>query len=95
VLETSVWEVWNSPEYRALRRLVSNPKRSLTESSLAETFCHGCPTIFDTDAASHAYTADKHAWEELYVRNERNVVTRRVKRGSPAAGGRAPGSAGS
>src|SRR5215217_115514 len=92
VLETSVWEVWNSPEYRALRRLVSNPTRTQTDSSLAETFCDGCPTVFETDAASHAYTADKHAWEELYVRNERNVVTRRAKSDGSAAGAQALGS---
>jgi MoaA/NifB/PqqE/SkfB family radical SAM enzyme len=81
VLETSVWNVWNSPEYRALRRLVSNPTRTMSEPSLAETFCDGCPTIFDTDVASNTHTADKHAWEELYVRNERNVVTPRAQRG--------------
>jgi MoaA/NifB/PqqE/SkfB family radical SAM enzyme len=80
VLETSVWEVWNSAEYRALRRLVSNPARSSSEPSLGETFCDGCPTVFDTDIASKSYTADKHAWEELYVRDDRNVVTRAAER---------------
>jgi MoaA/NifB/PqqE/SkfB family radical SAM enzyme len=77
VLRTSVWDVWNSPEYQALRRLVSNPARALTEPSLSETFCDGCPTVFETDSDARTYTANEHAWEELYMRNERNVVVRR------------------
>ena len=76
VLETNVWDVWNGPDYRALRRLTSNPQRSLREADLRETFCDGCPTIFETDLQT--YTADAHAWEDLYRYDERGMVRRRA-----------------
>lgn len=77
VFESSVWDVWNSPEYQALRRLVANPERALKESQLNETFCEGCPTIFQTDASSHVLRAQKSVWEDFYVRDTRGIVRRR------------------
>jgi MoaA/NifB/PqqE/SkfB family radical SAM enzyme len=74
VLRTSVWDVWNSVEYRALRRLVANPTRASSDPSASATFCHGCPTIFETDVEARVLTADKHAWEDLYTKNGRQVV---------------------
>jgi MoaA/NifB/PqqE/SkfB family radical SAM enzyme len=77
VLKTSVWDVWNSPDYRSLRRLVSNPERAVTDPSLKETFCDTCPTIFDTGIKT--YAANEHTWEELYVRDHNGAVRRRLK----------------
>jgi MoaA/NifB/PqqE/SkfB family radical SAM enzyme len=77
VFQTSVWEVWNSPAYQQLRRLVSNPTRAASEPSLTTTFCGGCPSVFETDADARARTADTHRWEDLYARDERNRVVRK------------------
>ena len=81
VLRTSVHEVWNSPEYRSLRRLVSNPTGSASEPGRAESFCEGCPTVFTTDMESHRHTGEHHAWEDFYVRDERNAVRRKARAG--------------
>jgi MoaA/NifB/PqqE/SkfB family radical SAM enzyme len=77
VFETSLWKVWNSPVYQDMRRLVSNPQRTLSEARLAHAFCQGCPAIFETDLDERLRTADKHAWEELYVLDARQHVVRR------------------
>ena len=77
VFQTSVWEVWNSPAYRRLRRLVSNPARALSEPSLAGTFCDGCPSIFETDADAHTRKGDAYRWEDLYTRDARHRVVRK------------------
>jgi MoaA/NifB/PqqE/SkfB family radical SAM enzyme len=76
VFQTSVWEVWNSPEYKLLRRIVSNPERVLAEPGLAETFCQGCPTLFETDSAKNKLSADKHRWEDIYLLDEQGRVSR-------------------
>jgi MoaA/NifB/PqqE/SkfB family radical SAM enzyme len=78
VFEANVWQVWNSPAYQQLRRFVSAPQRVLAEAALHNTFCDGCPTIFETDVDRHAPTAEFHQWEELYRRDERNRVVRRA-----------------
>jgi MoaA/NifB/PqqE/SkfB family radical SAM enzyme len=77
VLTSGVWSVWNSPAYRQLRRLVSDPTRANRDPALAETFCHGCPTVFETDAADHEYVADRHHWDELYTLDPNGRVLRR------------------
>jgi MoaA/NifB/PqqE/SkfB family radical SAM enzyme len=77
VFTSGVWEVWNSPAYRQLRRLVNNPTRVERDPALAASFCHGCPTVFETDAAEHEYVADTHRWEELYTLDPAGRVVRR------------------
>ncbi|HMA47553.1 MAG TPA: hypothetical protein VKP11_10185, partial [Frankiaceae bacterium] len=62
---------------RQLRRLVNDPTRTRADPSLAATFCHGCPTVFETDAAEHEYVADAHRWEELYTLDAGGRVVRR------------------
>lgn len=74
-LESGVFAFWNSLGYQALRRLVSNPTRSATEPALRETFCDGCPTVFETEIPS--YTAHAHRGEDLYVRDAHGEVRRR------------------
>jgi MoaA/NifB/PqqE/SkfB family radical SAM enzyme len=77
VFDAGVQGVWNSPAYQSLRRLVAQPTRIETEPTLVESFCAECPTIFETDIASHIKTADKHRWEDLYVMDSRQHVIRR------------------
>jgi MoaA/NifB/PqqE/SkfB family radical SAM enzyme len=78
VFESSIWEVWNSPEYRALRRLVARPELAREEPELNQTFCDGCPTIFETDVGSHVLRAQNVLWEDFYLRDDRGIVRRRA-----------------
>jgi MoaA/NifB/PqqE/SkfB family radical SAM enzyme len=77
VLKSGLWEVWNSPAYRQLRRLVNDPTRAASDPSLSASFCHGCPTVFETDAAEHEYAADSNRWEDLYTLDPSGKVVRR------------------
>lgn len=77
VLRSSVREVWNSPAYRALRRFAADPGRVRGEPALARTFCHACPSLFETDIASRRLTADAHRWETLYQIDGRGRVSPR------------------
>jgi MoaA/NifB/PqqE/SkfB family radical SAM enzyme len=76
VFETSVWEVWNSPRYRALRRLVARPTRVRAEPALSKTFCDGCPQVFDTHIERNLRRATEHRWEDLYQIDSRRRVVR-------------------
>lgn len=51
VFQTSVREVWNSPAYRLLRRMVSQPARSEPDGAASRSFCAGCTQIFDVHRA--------------------------------------------
>jgi MoaA/NifB/PqqE/SkfB family radical SAM enzyme len=77
VFESGVWQTWNSPAYRALRRLSADPSRADREPALRSTFCEGCPTLFETDYPRHAISAEDHAWEDIYERNPRGRVIRK------------------
>ncbi|MFL5386223.1 MAG: SPASM domain-containing protein [Longimicrobiaceae bacterium] len=74
VFRTSVWEVWNSPRYQALRRIVSRPRRARSEPALTTTFCDGCPHIFDTHVDRNLRRATEHRWEDLYQIDSRKRV---------------------
>jgi MoaA/NifB/PqqE/SkfB family radical SAM enzyme len=88
VFESSVWDVWNSREYQALRRIVASPRRSLAEPELRTTFCDGCPTIFETDAKLRVRRGYEHDWDDLYTRDRRGRVWRReAKSGAPGRAG--------
>lgn len=86
VFESSVWEVWNSREYQALRRLVARPRRSLAEPQLRTTFCDGCPTVFETDSNLRVRRGYDHDWGDLYTRDRRGRVWRREARSGAARG---------
>ena len=85
VLRTSVREVWNAPAYRAMRRLVSDPRRARGEPALAETFCGGCPAVFATGIDDRRRTADGHRWETFYQIDGRGRVSNRPAATPPAA----------
>jgi MoaA/NifB/PqqE/SkfB family radical SAM enzyme len=78
VFETSIAEVWNSPAYRRLRRLVADPRRSASEPELAGSFCEGCAAVFETTDTAAERTGDQWAWEELYERDAKRRVRRIV-----------------
>jgi MoaA/NifB/PqqE/SkfB family radical SAM enzyme len=77
VFNTSIWDVWNSRQYQALRRIVSNPGRIEKEIGLTRTFCAGCPKIFDTKIDRLVRTGDTYRWEELYTLDDRSRVVRK------------------
>jgi MoaA/NifB/PqqE/SkfB family radical SAM enzyme len=77
VFETSVAQVWHSPAYQRLRRLVANPARAAMEPELTETFCGACPTVFHTDVAQHELVAHTHKWEDVFIYDDRQRVVRR------------------
>lgn len=77
VFDTGVWDVWNSADYQALRRIVANPQRSLREPALRKTFCDGCPTIFETSVGALRRAAEEHRWDDLYLKDERGKVWRK------------------
>ena len=77
VFETGVYAVWNSPQYRELRRFVVNPERVESEANLKQSFCFGCPQIFETDAGKTWLIADRHQFEDHYVM-ERGIPVRRL-----------------
>lgn len=77
VLQTSVWDVWNSPEYQSLRRFASNPERVASEKGLASTFCDGCPALFETDYNSVYRRAEDHKWEDHFELDDRKRVKRK------------------
>jgi MoaA/NifB/PqqE/SkfB family radical SAM enzyme len=79
VFRHGIWEVWNSVQYRALRRTVSNPQRVNQEPALACTFCDGCPQIFDTEIEQNLRRGNEHRWEDLYAMNDRQQVIRIAK----------------
>jgi hypothetical protein len=66
VFETGVWNVWNSPKYRELRKIVSNPEKAGSQPDSEESFCHGCPQIYETDCEKNVLSAEKHRFEDLY-----------------------------
>ncbi|MBN2564508.1 MAG: SPASM domain-containing protein [Candidatus Eisenbacteria bacterium] len=67
VFRTSVRDVWNSPAYRAVRRLVGNPRNIEREPTLEDCFCYGCPGVFDTDRDRNLRPAEQYAFGELYT----------------------------
>lgn len=67
-LESSVWDVWTSPEYRTVRRFVSDPTLAEREPELTSNFCDACPRLFNTDYVERTCRyANEHAFEELYT----------------------------
>ena len=77
VIEKTVWYVWNSAEYRRMRRLVSNPQGVSTESELATTFCDGCAAITKLHDTRNDFPSDCFKWDDVYERDARGRVVRK------------------
>ncbi len=85
VFETSVREVWNSPQYRVLRRLVSDPGLVKSDTSLEASFCCDCPRLFDTDRGDNRRHAQQYAFEDLYEIGPNGTPVRKRHDSSAAA----------
>jgi MoaA/NifB/PqqE/SkfB family radical SAM enzyme len=76
VFETSIREIWNSSQYRASRRLVSNPQLIESEKWLKKNFCYGCRKIFETDVEKNLRFGSHYRFEELYTIGEKGTPVR-------------------
>ncbi len=47
VFQTSVREVWNSPRYQQMRRLISNPAKCASDPNEDKSFCYGCTRVYE------------------------------------------------
>jgi MoaA/NifB/PqqE/SkfB family radical SAM enzyme len=75
VLNEGILSVWNSPQYRRMRKLVTNPRLWAREQDDG-SFCAGCRVIFHS-GSGHLRRAGGNRWEDLYEMDERNRVRRR------------------
>jgi MoaA/NifB/PqqE/SkfB family radical SAM enzyme len=69
VISEGLFDVWNSASYRSIGRLAANPHLAQEQESVADSFCHGCPVVFDTAGAGRGITADTAHWEDMYFRS--------------------------
>jgi MoaA/NifB/PqqE/SkfB family radical SAM enzyme len=82
VFQTSLLEVWNSPPYQDVRRIVSNPRIVESEPAFLENFCYGCPILFETDISKQFRSGRRYTFEELYTIGPEG---RSVRRRTPPA----------
>ncbi len=76
VFRTSFKDVWNAPAYRDVRRFCANPQLIESDPSLRETFCYGCPRLFETDRSKNRRPGTKYRFEEIYKLDERGRPVR-------------------
>ena len=74
VFRSSVYDVWNSAEYRALRRQVRNPAAAASDPERPPSFCDGCPTLYDVAETDSRLSADRVRWEDRFEYDERGHV---------------------
>ncbi len=79
VFESGVKKIWDSPEYRQIRRFVSNPEIVNSDPSFKDHFCYGCPSLFHTNREDNERRADKYTFEEIYELNEKGRPVRKGK----------------
>jgi MoaA/NifB/PqqE/SkfB family radical SAM enzyme len=77
VFATSIQEVWNSPAYRAVRRLVANPQSIRSDRSLEDSFCFACSSLFETDMDRNLRPGDRYTFEDLYTIAEDGTPARK------------------
>lgn len=78
VVSQGLFDVWNSPPYQSIRRLSSNPRNAQKRGEpVSDSFCHGCPVVFDTAQDNRVITADTAPWEDVYVRSSSGEISRR------------------
>nr|WP_245427636.1 radical SAM/SPASM domain-containing protein [Roseiarcus fermentans] len=69
-----IFEIWNSPAYRRLRRLAIDPGASAEQDS---SFCAGCPTLFAGAASERIMVADRTSWDAAFFRSASGKTVRR------------------
>ena len=68
VFTTPFRQVWNSPEYRRVRRLVCDPEAIRSNPSLADTFCDACPRLFESDYQERTCRyGSEYTFEQFYT----------------------------
>jgi MoaA/NifB/PqqE/SkfB family radical SAM enzyme len=77
VFDKDFSEIWNSPEYRQARRIVSDPTRSDAEPELKSHFCDSCPVLFETTRNGKALWGDRVSFEDVYTLNEKGKPIRK------------------
>ena len=77
VFESGLAEIWNSPQYRQARRLVSDPSRLESDPELAGHFCEGCPVLFERSRDEKALWGNTARFEDVYDLDERGRPVRR------------------
>lgn len=78
VFDKDLAEIWNSPEYRQARRIVSDPTRSDSEPELKNHFCDACPVLFETTRNDAARWANQARFEDVYALNEKGKPVRKA-----------------
>jgi MoaA/NifB/PqqE/SkfB family radical SAM enzyme len=73
-ISRGIFEVWNSPEYRRLRRMASDPRGAQEREN---SFCQGCPVLFKDAASDRIILADATPWEQVYFRSASGEIVRR------------------
>jgi radical SAM protein with 4Fe4S-binding SPASM domain len=66
VFDTSIREVWNSPAYRATRRLVNNPTGADDDPDTKDNYCRDCFVIYDTSINENRRWANEHQFEDIF-----------------------------
>lgn len=79
VFQTSLEEIWNSPEYQRIRGLMTHPERAVSEPAMRSLFCFGCLMIFQTDIRKYFLNAKNHSYDDLYQIDEKHVPVRRPR----------------
>lgn len=69
-----IFDLWNSPEYRRLRRLACDPSGAADRES---SFCQGCPALFKGAMSDRIMIADAIPWERVYFRSASGEIVRR------------------
>ena len=77
VFEQDLQEIWNSEEYRSIRRLVSNPQEAAKEPGCDKSFCHGCPAVYNTNAESTRILGNEREYEDIYQIDLKGIPVRR------------------
>jgi hypothetical protein len=78
VFDKDFGEIWNSPEYRQARRIVSDPTRSDAEPALKNHFCDACPMLFETTRNQKAIWGNATNFEDVYALNEKGKPVRKA-----------------
>jgi MoaA/NifB/PqqE/SkfB family radical SAM enzyme len=77
VFTSGVRAVWESEQYRHIRRVVAHPMRMLTSPSDKGTFCEGCKHVHEWSDNPEKTGAETH-WEEVFIRTSAGKIGRKI-----------------
>jgi len=76
VFQNGLDEIWNSPKYQTIRRLVSNPALADSQPACKESFCYGCEKLFYTDVKRNKISAAEQTFESVYHVDDEGIPVR-------------------